>query len=146
MRTLGVVSILGQQYKVIECSPKENQKLLDCDGYMDHSVHKIVVFDGTVQHPENAIEDMEAYKRKVIRHEIIHAFLSESGLQENSVWDDTHSEQMVDWIAIQLPKIIQVLLELGVAELKRSSRSQKKEEQGMPDAVEELFKKALMDM
>lgn len=43
---------------------------------------------------------------KVLRHEIIHAFLFESGLQENyhnEKWG--HDEIMIDWFAIQFPKI-----------------------------------------
>ena len=39
-----------------------------------------------------------------MRHEIIHAFLCESGLAENSDW--ATNEELVDWIAIQAPKLI----------------------------------------
>ena len=41
--------------------------------------------------------------RKVLRHEIIHAFLNESGLRENSEW--AYNEEMIDWLAIMIPKI-----------------------------------------
>lgn len=37
---------------------------------------------------------------EVLRHEIVHAFFNEAGLQEYSA-----DEQLVDWIAIQFPKI-----------------------------------------
>lgn len=36
-------------------------------------------------------------------NEIVHAFLLESGLDENSEW--ARNEELVDWIAIQGPKI-----------------------------------------
>lgn len=38
----------------------------------------------------------------MIRHELVHAFLFESGLSVNS-WAD--NEEIVDWIAIQFPKL-----------------------------------------
>lgn len=52
--------------------------------------------------------DLEAYKRKCMRHEITHAFLYESGLSINSVTLDgswATNEEMVDWMAIQGPKL-----------------------------------------
>ncbi|WP_394967432.1 hypothetical protein [Candidatus Allofournierella merdipullorum] len=47
--------------------------------------------------------DLGKQHRKIIRHEIIHAFLFESGLAENSDW--AQIEEMVDFFAIQFPKL-----------------------------------------
>lgn len=49
-------------------------------------------------------------------HEITHAFLDESGLQHCSsvpmgAW--ARHEEMVDWIAIQFPKIMKAFQEVG---------------------------------
>lgn len=46
---------------------------------------------------------MPAYIKKVKRHEIIHAFLFESGLSECSYKSDewAKNEEMVDWFAHQ---------------------------------------------
>ena len=41
-------------------------------------------------------------KKEILRHELIHAFLVESGLNRNCGW---HNEEMVDWLAIQFNKI-----------------------------------------
>lgn len=53
--------------------------------------------------------------KKQLLHEIIHAFLSESGLSVNfehcSMFG--HEETMVDLIAIQFPKIYDVYKEVG---------------------------------
>ena len=61
---------------------------------------------------------MVAYQHKVIRHEIVHAFLYESGLDVNSLsggaW--AKNEEMVDWMAIQIPKILKAFQEAGIAE------------------------------
>ena len=53
--------------------------------------------------------------KKQLRHEIIHAFLSESGLDCNfeHLKQFGHEETMVDWIAIQFPKIYEVYKEVG---------------------------------
>lgn len=57
-------------------------------------------------------EDSESTKKKrydeVLRHEIFHAFFSESGLDDYS-----HNEQLVNWLAIQSPKIFNVFQEIG---------------------------------
>lgn len=41
-----------------------------------------------------------------MRHELTHAMLSESGLQSESAW--AMNEEIVDWIAIQGPKLMEV--------------------------------------
>lgn len=60
---------------------------------------------------ENGYEhsDLEYFERKVLRHEIIHAFLHESGLHDLAM-----DEQIVDWLAIQFPKINQMFEELEI--------------------------------
>ena len=57
---------------------------------------------------EIEIEDVAKYRKQVIRHELIHAFLCESGLHENCKW---HNEEMVDWLAIQAPKLQKIFKE-----------------------------------
>ena len=51
-----------------------------------------------------------------MRHEILHAFLYESGLRENSctsfAWAE--NEEMIDWFAIQFPKILKIYGELNI--------------------------------
>lgn len=53
----------------------------------------------------------ERYKKEIIRHEILHAFLNESGLSDNSSNYDgpwTKNEEMIDFFAIQFEKIKEV--------------------------------------
>lgn len=51
-----------------------------------------------------------------MRHEVIHAFLFESGLAENSNISDAWAvnEEMVDWLAIQAPKIFKAFQKLNI--------------------------------
>lgn len=55
-------------------------------------------------------------ENKTLRHEIIHAYLSESGLSANAShcygsWAE--NEEMVDWFSIQSPKIYKTFIEVG---------------------------------
>ena len=54
------------------------------------------------------VGDFEKIMKKQLRHEIIHAFLAESGLQANyeHYRQFGHDETLVDWFAIQFPKMI----------------------------------------
>jgi hypothetical protein len=48
----------------------------------------------------------ETFKAKVLRHEITHAFLHESGMQ-----DYCDDEVLVDWLGIMIPKIVSAMKE-----------------------------------
>ena len=107
------VNILGTEYKVLILNEDDDPKLKKADGYMDQSVNKIVVVNPVKD--DMSIEDLESYKKKVLRHEIIHAFLYESGLWNNSSSIDgwARAEEMTDWIAIQFPKMLKAFQEVG---------------------------------
>lgn len=106
------VNILGTPYEIIvkkydedECFEKER-----INGYCYSHTHKIVVCDmstykGWEHEPEEVIEGQQ---KETLRHEIVHAFLNESGLKSNSNSSDNawaRNEEIVDWIAIQGEKI-----------------------------------------
>ena len=103
------VNILGTEYtiethKVSEDSYLEKNRLA---GYCGEEDKLIVVADMSE----------EKYWKKTLRHEITHAFLNESGLSDSSnryegAW--SKNEEMVDWFAIQSPKIMRVFEELEV--------------------------------
>ena len=59
------------------------------------------------------MQNMKEYRKKVLRHEIVHAFLYESGMWCNSGASDAWGtdETIVDWIAIQSPKIFKAFEE-----------------------------------
>lgn len=105
------VSILGSTWAVKEQSEKENELLRGCDGYCDWTTKEIVV----EREIYGNLGDMEVYIRKVLRHEIVHAFLLESGLHESSCNTESwaNNEEMVDWIARQGQKIYEAWKEVG---------------------------------
>lgn len=107
------INILGSEWTIKEQSETENDLLKNCDGYCDWTTKEIVIereFNGM-------LSDMQRYINKVTRHEIVHAFLFESGLSECSgeveAW--ATNEEMVDWFARQGSKIYAAWVAAGVA-------------------------------
>lgn len=111
------INILGTEYMIREGTCEEYPVLKEMDGYTDTSAHLIVVDDMSVTASEvDAKKDLQTYKKCVLRHEITHAFLNESGLANNSHPSKSWAinEEMVDWFAIQSPKIFKVFQELDI--------------------------------
>lgn len=112
------VNILGTEYTIVTATREEYPYLKEADGFMDPSVKKVVVADmKKIYKDEQGLkEDLKEYERKCLRHEIIHAFMYESGLSINSnnieAWAD--NEEMIDWVAIQYPKIRKIFTELKI--------------------------------
>ena len=99
------IDVLGTKYTITETSAQKDKFLEKCDGYCDKTLKKIVII---TQDANCEIGDFGVYRRKILRHEIIHAFLFESGLHENFKHDEFgHDETTVDWIAVQFPKLYQ---------------------------------------
>ena len=105
------VNILGVKYTILIADEKKKPKLKMCDGYIDTSIKQIVV--GKFEKDPMSIEDLESYTKSVLRHEIIHAFLYESGLWNNSSSPEAwgQSEEITDWIALQFPKMLKAFKE-----------------------------------
>lgn len=107
-----IVNILGTEYQILVQNKKENPKLEDANGLCEHYSKKIIL-DDLVDAREDVmcVEKVEEFEKKVLRHEIIHAFLGESGLRASSEWAE--NEEMVDFFAIQFPKILKVFEKVG---------------------------------
>lgn len=103
--TMAKINVLGTEYTISEASQDEDKLLKSCDGYCDKTTKRIVVLK---KPDDNELGNYEWYQKKVIRHEIIHAFLLESGVDVcyEPHEDHWHDEFMVDWIAIQFPKLL----------------------------------------
>lgn len=93
------VNVLGTEYKVI----REKFGDEDCDGYCDYTDKTIKVRTDNI----NNVGDFDELMRSQLRHEIVHAFLAESGLRDNyeHYKQFGHEETIVDWMAIQFPKM-----------------------------------------
>lgn len=100
------IDILGAEWTLEERRLDEDERLQDCDGYCDWTTRLIVV----EREAEGNLGDMARYIAKVKRHEIVHAFLLESGLAESTYSPETWAgnEEMIDWFARMGPRICTV--------------------------------------
>lgn len=105
------VNVLGTDYTVTVTNEDEDPRLTDCDGICDDTTKEILVEDYSNADPLASKRNLSVQRKKVIRHEITHAFLFESGLAENSDW--AQNEELVDWIAMQGPKLCDAWREAG---------------------------------
>lgn len=84
------IRVLGTTYTIEYEVEERDEVLIGKQAYTDLTRKKIIMRDD--EHSTEAI----------LRHEIIHTFLYESGLDTES-WG--RNEEIVDWFALQLPKI-----------------------------------------
>ena len=108
MKTLNIdikVNILGSEWTVRSATEAEEPRLENKNGFTDWTARLICL----EQEPQGDIGSMETYMNKVIRHELIHAFMDESGFGdcfEHKLFG--HEETVVDWFAHQMPKIMKL--------------------------------------
>ena len=115
------IDILGTEYriethKVSEDSFMEEKSFV---GYCGEENKLIVVADMSEEKYFAGMDEkeQEIYRKKTLRHEIIHAFLNESGLSDSSNRFDgawAKNEEMVDWFAIQAPKIFSAFEKMNI--------------------------------
>lgn len=97
-----IANILGTEYTVIVKERSEDIKLSEANGYTDFSTKQIVICDLSKESNDtDNMGNIDVYLKKVLRHETIHALFYESGIND---W--ARDEMLVDWIAIQIPKLI----------------------------------------
>ena len=89
------IDILGTTYDVFLSNSVEYPELKQVSGFCDETV-KLCVIDSMSRNNVLDKLNLNECRNKVIRHELIHAFLFECGLSENS-W--ASNEEIVDWIA-----------------------------------------------
>lgn len=115
------VNILGTEYTIDFRKISEDKTLKDNNwaGYCCDDEPLIVIVDTEDKEYFLNYTDKEKklYSSSILRHEITHAFLNESGLQACAnpcakSW--ARNEEMVDWFAIQSPKIYKVFKELNI--------------------------------
>lgn len=108
------IDVLGTEIRVLFKDQKQDEALKECDGYFDSSENLIVV--KIIEPDAISLGNLENYQKKVLRHELVHAFLYHSGMSHCSNYSESWAtnEEMVDWFAIQSPKIFRVFQEQGL--------------------------------
>lgn len=110
------VDVLGTTYTIYPLKNGDDasaDRIFDqgCDGYTDTSTKEIMLLD---KEPDaNSCANLEEVRKCTLRHELVHAFLYESGLGFNSSRAEewATNEEMVDWFAIQSPKLLKAFKE-----------------------------------
>lgn len=107
-----VVHIMGEMWVVKFLTEEEDPRLSDRLGLCDTSCREIVI----AKELSGDSKNLTAIHKKIVRHEIIHAFLFECGLDHGShspvAWGV--DEEITDWFALNGGKIYLVWKELGV--------------------------------
>lgn len=100
------VNILGVEYSILTYSDKDFPKE-GYDGLCDLLKKEILLRE----------KDDANVAKQILRHEIIHGFFHESGLASYGA-----DETLVDWIAVQFPKL-QKAFEQGEKIISKGSKS-----------------------
>lgn len=114
------VNILGTEYsiKIKKYDEDEIFERRHIDGYCDSWIKEIAICDMST-YPEwnhEPDESIDVVMKESLRHEIVHAFFHESGLDDSAgicseSW--AKNEEMVDWFALQGPKIHKAWVDVG---------------------------------
>jgi len=102
------LNILGTKYDYKEIAARTDARMENLSGYCDPTDKIIRVDVDFIVNDNNSKEKIKAYTDVTRRHEIIHAYLYESGMEK---WGD--DEMLVSWIAIQFPKLLETFKEIG---------------------------------
>lgn len=106
------VNILGSEWTVRSATETEEPRLDGVSGFTDWTTRTICLEKNT----QGNIGSMETYMNKVIRHEVVHAFMFESGLGDSFEHKDYGQEEMiVDWFAFQMGDIVKVVMDIQKA-------------------------------
>lgn len=106
------ISVLGTEYSV-EFVPRDSDSYLAGlnNGYCDHTSKRLVI--SSLKTLKAEFDQPIEFLKKIVRHEVIHAFLYESGLQENFEHPKYGQEEtIVDWMAVQFPKMLDIYKQL----------------------------------
>ena len=98
------INILGTEYTVRFETKKENAAFNEdsnLTGYVDVTSKEIKILSNSeYESNSRSLDKPKEFQNKTLRHEIIHAFLYESGMTDWYL-----NEKLVEYLAIMLPKI-----------------------------------------
>lgn len=108
------VDILGSKWtiKYVDDDPAFEQ----AEGFTNDAAREITIENIKISDDPLSYDMQSQYinQKRVLRHELIHAYLYESGLGDSSNDCDAWAvnEEMVDWFARNIPKMIVTFKEL----------------------------------
>ena len=110
------INILGTEWtiNVVNGEKSKYLKYGRLDGLCQYD-NRIILVDNMTRIDITAEARVNIIKHS-LRHEIVHAFLAESGLNYSAIYEGhwAENEEMIDWFAWQSPKIFEVYKELDI--------------------------------
>lgn len=94
------INVLGTAYTLAHTAYTKDPLLINNAGYCDRSSKRIVIASSYTP-SASACANSDVMRAETIRHELVHAFFIESGHERWSC-----DEDLVEWIAIQFPKML----------------------------------------
>ena len=107
------VNILGTEYKLEYKNLEDDKRLEGLGAYINFVTKNIVV--SNLENDTSTDEEKALMQKRYLRHEVIHGYLYESGLNDES-WGT--NEEMIDFFAIQFEKIHKTYKNIGALENK----------------------------
>lgn len=97
------VNVLGTVYRIKYVTSLDGR-----GGETDFYTKEIRISEQNDIPAEYKTDNLKEMQRHVLRHELIHVFLFESGMDQSSAAHEAWAvnEEMIDWMAIQMPKIM----------------------------------------
>lgn len=114
------INILGTEYTIRIRSSKNDASLkaeYDICGYCSSNTKEIVIRDLASHYADRrTVRWYYNFVAGTIRHEITHAYLCESGLNGETSRSESWAvnEEMIDWMAYQIPKVAKTFMELDI--------------------------------
>lgn len=115
-----IIDVLGTEYEIIRRDYEDEAAFLNgAAGYCDFAGKRIILGNLCTfpVHKDSLLSERFYYEKAGLRHEIVHAFLYESGLDADSFARDggwARNEEMIGWFSLQGPKIYKVWNELEI--------------------------------
>lgn len=104
------VNILGTDYIIKKLDERECPKLalMEANGLAELYSKELIINKNINEQTGKEYDRLEEYEKKVLRHEIIHAFFHESGLDGY-----TNDEVLIDFLALQVGKMVVAMQKSG---------------------------------
>lgn len=115
-KDINSISILGTDYTISYVSQSEIDKMMNSNEFTGVcNEHNKEIFISTLD-DYLSNEQRDLVMSLNLRHEIIHAFLNESGLSWDALGCNNwpKNEEMIGWLSIQIPKIFKVYKKLDI--------------------------------
>ena len=120
-KRLNNIDVMGSNYKIYYRTENEDPALTDCMEYCD-KYQKLLVIDDTDRDIVKEYKKMgndqwvvsyECMQKKVLRHELTHAFVTECGFAESCCDQWANNEEVIDFLALNAIKLVELFKKAG---------------------------------